>query len=387
MRRLVVALVAVALVLVLAGCGGGDQAAPADTPASAPAAAPAAPGEAPPVALSENEPPVFSEFPTSSAVPKDLRELVDAKQPTLIYFYDSSQKTSKETRKLINSVIEKNRGLVELVAYDVGKYVSSDAAKPVTVNKKFAKDPKYQQAVELAQLLDVSSTPFVVLTDGQGYIIWKFKGWRTGTFSSARSCARRTDASVRSLFDDSAANNRTAAAPLAARMRPRTIEEFVGQQDVVGEGTWLRRAIDADALFSLILYGPAGTGKTSLARVIAGATRAHFEEVSAITGGVADLRTAIAAAHDRLGLAGQRTILFVDEIHRFSKSQQDALLHAVEDRIVVLIGATTENPFFEVNAPLVSRSRIVELTTLSDEDIRALVAKGARRRARIRRHG
>ncbi len=158
-------------------------------------------------------------------------------------------------------------------------------------------------------------------------------------------------------------------------MRPRILDEFVGQTAAVGPGTWLRRAVDADALFSIILYGPAGTGKTSLARIIAAATEAHFEEVSAITGGVAELRAAIAAAHDRLGLSGQRTILFVDEIHRFSKSQQDALLHAVEDRIVVLVGATTENPFFEVNAPLISRSRIIELTTLADEDVRTLVRR------------
>ncbi|NTU70811.1 MAG: replication-associated recombination protein A [Coriobacteriia bacterium] len=177
------------------------------------------------------------------------------------------------------------------------------------------------------------------------------------------------------LFDDSAASNRAAVAPLAVRLRPRTLDEFVGQSVVVGEDTWLRRAIDADALFSLILYGPAGTGKTSLARIIAGATSAWFEEVSAVTGGVAELRAAIAAATDRLGLSAQRTILFVDEIHRFSKSQQDALLHAVEDRIVVLIGATTENPFFEVNAPLVSRSRVIELTPLADEDIAVLIER------------
>jgi putative ATPase len=158
-------------------------------------------------------------------------------------------------------------------------------------------------------------------------------------------------------------------------MRPRTLNEFVGQRAAVGDGTWLRRAIDADALFSVILYGPAGTGKTSLARIIASATAAHFEEVSAVTGGVTELRGAIAAAEDRLGLSGQRTILFVDEIHRFSKSQQDALLHAVEDRIVVLIGATTENPFFEVNAPLVSRSRIIELAPLSDDEVTELVRR------------
>lgn len=156
-------------------------------------------------------------------------------------------------------------------------------------------------------------------------------------------------------------------------MRPRSLEEFVGQERVVGDGTWLRTAIAGDTLSSVILYGPAGTGKTSLARVVAAATQAHFEEVSAVSGGVADLRKAIDAATERLGAFGQRTILFVDEIHRFSKSQQDALLHAVEDRTVVLIGATTENPFFEVNAPLISRSRVVELAVLGDEDVRTIV--------------
>ena len=180
---------------------------------------------------------------------------------------------------------------------------------------------------------------------------------------------------MQSLFDESADRTRAAAAPLAARMRPRTLDEFVGQHEAVGPGTWLRRAIDADALSSLVLYGPAGTGKTSLARIIAAASQARFEEVSAIAGGVAELRKAIAAASDRLGLTGQRTILFIDEIHRFSKSQQDALLHAVEDRIVILIGATTENPFFEVNAPLISRSRIVELLPLSDDAVAEIVRR------------
>ena len=158
-------------------------------------------------------------------------------------------------------------------------------------------------------------------------------------------------------------------------MRPRTLDEFVGQDVAVGEGTWLRQAIDADALSSVILYGPAGTGKTSLARIIAAATKSQFDEVSAVSGGVADLRKAIDGAADRLGLTGQRTILFIDEIHRFSKSQQDALLHAVEDRTVVLIGATTENPFFEVNAPLISRSRVIELAPLSDDDVRLIVRR------------
>jgi putative ATPase len=180
---------------------------------------------------------------------------------------------------------------------------------------------------------------------------------------------------VRSLFDDSASEARSKNAPLALRMRPRSLEEFVGQERVVGDGTWLRTAIAGDTLSSVILFGPAGTGKTSLARVVAAATQAHFEEVSAVSGGVADLRKAIDAATERLGAFGQRTILFIDEIHRFSKSQQDALLHAVEDRTVVLIGATTENPFFEVNAPLISRSRVVELAVLGDEDVRTIVRR------------
>jgi putative ATPase len=180
---------------------------------------------------------------------------------------------------------------------------------------------------------------------------------------------------VRSLFDDRADEARSKNAPLAFRMRPRSLDEFVGQERVVGSGTWLRSAIAGDALSSVILFGPAGTGKTSLARVVAAATQAHFEEVSAVSGGVADLRRAIDAATERLGAFGQRTILFIDEIHRFSKSQQDALLHAVEDRTVVLIGATTENPFFEVNAPLISRSRVVELAVLGDEDVRTIVRR------------
>ncbi len=177
------------------------------------------------------------------------------------------------------------------------------------------------------------------------------------------------------LFDESGERARREVAPLAVRLRPRTLDEFVGQQAAVGPGTWLRSAIERDQLSSLILFGPAGTGKTSLARIIAAATKAAFVEVSAVSGGVADLRKAIEAAGSRLAMQGQRTILFVDEIHRFTKSQQDALLHAVEDRLVVLVGATTENPFFEVNAPLISRSRIVELTPLSDEDIREIVRR------------
>ena len=166
-----------------------------------------------------------------------------------------------------------------------------------------------------------------------------------------------------------------ANAPLAARMRPTTLDGYVGQEDAVGQGSWLRKAIEHDTLSSVLLYGPAGTGKTTLARIIAHTTHAEFVEVSAITGTVKDLRREIEAAESRLLTAGRRTILFIDEIHRFTRSQQDALLHAVEDRIVVLIGATTENPYFEVNSALISRSRVVELHALSDNAIGELIRR------------
>ncbi len=162
-------------------------------------------------------------------------------------------------------------------------------------------------------------------------------------------------------------------APLAVRMRPKSLDELVGQEAAVGPGSWLRAAIEQDRLSSVILFGPAGTGKTSLAHVIAETTKASFVEVSAIGGTVSDLRREIDAAEKRLVMRGLRTILFVDEIHRFNRSQQDALLHAVEDRIIVLVGATTENPFFEVNSALISRSRIVELHALADEDVAELL--------------
>lgn len=177
----------------------------------------------------------------------------------------------------------------------------------------------------------------------------------------------------RSLFDSISDENTLKVAPLAARMRPQSLDEYFGQDEAVGPGTWLRNAISTDTLSSIILFGPAGTGKTSLARIIAQTTNAYFEEVSAVTGTVSDLRKAINDAQQRLGLSGIRTILFIDEIHRFSKSQQDALLHAVEDRVVILIGATTENPFFEVNPPLVSRSRVIELGYLSDEALEHII--------------
>jgi len=159
-------------------------------------------------------------------------------------------------------------------------------------------------------------------------------------------------------------------APLAARMRPRTLDEFAGQEHIVGEGRLLRRAIEADRLFSsLIFWGPPGTGKTTLAMIIANTTVSHFETISAVLAGVADLRRIIKEAKDRRGMYGRRTILLVDEIHRWNRAQQDALLPHVEDGTVVLIGATTENPYFEVIAPLVSRSRVFQFKPLADDGV------------------
>ncbi len=175
------------------------------------------------------------------------------------------------------------------------------------------------------------------------------------------------------LFTAMENERKSQVAPLAVRMRPQTLDDIVGQEEAIGPGSWLRTAIEQDMVTSVILYGPAGTGKTSIAHVIAECTKATFVEVSAIGGTVSDLRREIDAAEKRLSLSGARTILFVDEIHRFNRSQQDALLHAVEDRVVVLIGATTENPFFEVNSALLSRSRVVELKGLSDGDVAKLV--------------
>ncbi len=164
-------------------------------------------------------------------------------------------------------------------------------------------------------------------------------------------------------------------APLAARMRPETLDEFVGQEHIVGPGTFLRQAIETDDLASLILYGPPGTGKTSLAHVIARLTRSHFEQINAVTAGVADLKRIITQALDRSTYYQTRTILFIDEIHRFNKAQQDVLLPAVEDGTIILIGATTENPFFEVNATLVSRSRVLRLEPLGEGDLRTILER------------
>jgi putative ATPase len=176
------------------------------------------------------------------------------------------------------------------------------------------------------------------------------------------------------LFDHALAQRMKTEAPLAARMRPRTLDEFVGQEPIVGRGRLLRRAIEADRLFSsILLWGPPGSGKTTLAMVIANTTRSHFETISAVLAGKQELREVIEAARERRKLHGARTILFVDEVHRWNKAQQDALLPHVEDGTITLIGATTENPYFEVIGALVSRSRVFQLRPLEDDDIHAIL--------------
>jgi putative ATPase len=165
------------------------------------------------------------------------------------------------------------------------------------------------------------------------------------------------------------------SAPLAARMRPRTFDEYVGQEHIVGEGKILRRLSASDSLPSMILWGPPGTGKTTLARLLAASSNAAFTAVSAVAAGVADLRRVTAEARDRLRASGQRTVLFIDEIHRFNKAQQDAILPFVEDGTITLIGATTENPSFEVIGPLLSRSRVFALKQLEPESIAAIIRR------------
>lgn len=177
------------------------------------------------------------------------------------------------------------------------------------------------------------------------------------------------------LFSEQQRTAQLKNAPLAVRLRPASLDDYVGQEKAVGPGSWLRSAIEHDVLSSVILYGPAGTGKTTLAHIIASTTKSEFVEVSAVTGTVKDLRREIEEAKHRLLMYDRRTILFIDEIHRFSRSQQDALLHAVENRTVVMIGATTENPYFEVNSALLSRGRVVELEHLRNEDIEQLVRR------------
>jgi putative ATPase len=184
-------------------------------------------------------------------------------------------------------------------------------------------------------------------------------------------------AEIMSLFDKAESANLRSAQPLAARMRPRRLDEFVGQRHFLAPGKLLHRLLTADRLGSIILYGPPGTGKTTLARLLAVESKRRFRQLSAVTSGVKELRETLGEAQDELRTGGQRTLLFIDEIHRFNKSQQDALLPDVEEGIITLIGATTSNPFFAVNSALVSRSQIFEFQPLSPEDIKALLRRAA----------
>jgi putative ATPase len=182
---------------------------------------------------------------------------------------------------------------------------------------------------------------------------------------------------VGDLFEEAAGRRLEATAPLAQRLRPTGLDGFVGQEQIVGLGRALRLAIEADRVPSFVLYGPPGTGKTTLARIVAGATGAEFEELSAVSATVANVREVLARARERLGATGRRTILFLDEIHRFNKAQQDALLPGVEDGVVTLIGATTENPYFELNSALLSRMQVYELEALTPEQLREIIERGA----------
>ena len=198
-----------------------------------------------------------------------------------------------------------------------------------------------------------------------------------GLATGARSRPAPYTPAMTDLFADAAATHESQTAPLPQRIRPRSLDELVGQRHVLAEGSALRLAIEADRPPSMILYGPPGVGKTTLARIVAETTGAAFEELSAVSARVDDVRGVLQRARDRLGANGTRTILFLDEIHRFNKAQQDALLPGVESGLLTLIGATTENPYFEVNAALLSRCAVVELESLSDDEVAAVVGRGA----------
>jgi putative ATPase len=187
---------------------------------------------------------------------------------------------------------------------------------------------------------------------------------------------------ARTLFEDAEEENRRGAQPLAARMRPESLDEFAGQRHFLAEGKLLRRLLAADRLGSVIFYGPPGTGKTTLARLLANESRSVFRQLSAVTSGVKDLREVLDEARNRLAASGEKTLLFIDEIHRFNKAQQDALLPDVEEGVVTLVGATTENPFFTVNSALVSRSRVFQFEALTEDDIKAVLHRALADRRR-----
>ncbi len=187
---------------------------------------------------------------------------------------------------------------------------------------------------------------------------------------------RRVDRVSDDLFSAAAQSRLEGRSPLAARLRPRDLDDVVGQRHLLAPGKPLRALIDNDRLSSVIFWGPPGTGKTSLARLVATTTEKVFEELSAVTASVKDVREVIAKARQRLGERGQGTILFLDEVHRFNKAQQDTLLPAVEEGLIILIGATTENPHFEVNPPLMSRSTLFRLHALGEDDIAELIRRG-----------
>ncbi len=220
------------------------------------------------------------------------------------------------------------------------------------------------------------------MTPGGGSVIQKFEEavafFPRGSFCGSLQVVARSQNETQSLFARQEEAHRRAAQPLAARMRPRSLEEFVGQQHFLGPGKLLRRLLQADRLTSAVFYGPPGTGKTTLARVIAAETQSHFVQLNAVTSGVKELREVIREAQSELARSGRRTVLFVDEIHRFNKAQQDVLLPHVEEGTVVLLGATTQNPFFALTSALVSRSHVFEFRPLNEEEILEVLRRALR---------
>ena len=218
--------------------------------------------------------------------------------------------------------------------------------------------------------------------DGSEFTAWRWvdRQWLVdnvvGLSGHGVPAGAAADDRRRRLFDDAAAERLRRQAPLAARLRPRTIDDVVGQPHLLGPGKPLRRLVETDTMSSVLFWGPPGTGKTTLALAVAGTTAKEFEQLSAVTAGVKDVRDVIERARRRLGEHDRGTILFLDEIHRFNKAQQDALLPAVEDGTLTLIGATTENPFFEVNPPLRSRSTLFRLDPLDHASLRSLAHRG-----------